>query len=106
MCLRYIDFALIYIFSVRFLELIEQRDLLCVSVSVVYLVFLSDFRTDPTAWYLLCFCQILELIRQRDIYCVSVRYLELIRQRDICCVSVRFLELIRQRDIFYVSVRF
>jgi hypothetical protein len=26
------DFALIYIFSVRFLELVGQRDFLCVSV--------------------------------------------------------------------------
>jgi hypothetical protein len=42
--------------------------------SQLFVVFLSDFRTVTTARYLLCFCQILELLRQIVICCVSVRF--------------------------------
>ena len=42
--------------------------------SVIFYVFLLDFRTIPRVWYLLFFCQILELFRQCGICCFSVRF--------------------------------
>jgi hypothetical protein len=44
------------------------------SDSVVFFVFLLDFRAVPTVWYYLCFCLILELFRQCGISCRSVRF--------------------------------
>ena len=41
---------------------------------MVYFVFLLDFGTLPTVWYILFFYWILELIRQCGIFCFSIRF--------------------------------
>ena len=65
LCVRGVDFAPFYDFSIRF------RD--C-SDSVVFFVFLLDLGTVPTVWYFLFFYQIQGLFRQCGIFCFSIRF--------------------------------
>ena len=62
MCFKDINFASIFMLSVRFYHCCH---------SVIFVVCLLDFKTVPTVCYFLVFCYILELIRQCAMFFIS-----------------------------------
>ena len=70
-----------FLFIYQNVELFRQCGIFCFSIrfwnyldSVIFFVYLLDFRTISTVWYFLFFYQILELFRQCGIFCLSIRF--------------------------------